>query len=101
MGTMYEPADGVFVGRPPCGNCHAAARLHVDDRCPEPAARGNDLTTWLRLLADAMVAGDRARVFTYRGEVQRLMDHRPVPQGPGEVPHCAACNALRVTANLV
>ena len=73
---IYEPAAGIYVGRPPCAHCGAAYRLHRSaggwpGACPE-RYRPADLSTAQRELASAVESGDEARVFVARGEVQRL-----------------------------
>ncbi len=68
---MYQPLEGVFVGRPPCSACHAAYRLHTDGRCPEQYRPGT-LDEAAQLLADAEHSGDPLRTFVARGDVQRL-----------------------------
>lgn len=92
MSGTYSPAEGIFIGRPPCGSCGANWHLHHDGACPEPY-RPSSLVAALGELADAVRAGNPIRVFAARGEVQRLMGHRP--QGEG---HCTCCTALVDTA---
>lgn len=120
--TTYEPqVDVLDGGRPPCANCGAQLRLHrlpptsaayatplprgdlyLTSRgmqalfdageqllCPE-AYRPSVLTDAITALA---AANDRQAVFAARGEVQRLMGHRPAG-----AEHCAACWALTHTA---
>lgn len=78
--TTYQPAEGVFVGRPPCVNCGAAWRLHEPVarpgaagvlRCPV-AYRPDTLDAANRALDEAIASGDQARIFAARGDVQRL-----------------------------
>lgn len=76
----YQPAAGVYVGRPPCANCGAAYRLHRSSggwpgACPEQY-RPDSLRVAQRELAAAEASGDEARVFVARGEVQRLQGRR-------------------------
>jgi hypothetical protein len=85
----YQPQPGVHVGRPPC-TCSAAYRLHhfapggvTRTLCPTQARLTSDLTAAVAELER------RPGSFIYRGEVQRLMDHRPAMAD-----HCAACAAL-------
>jgi hypothetical protein len=89
--SAYRPAEGVYVGRPPCVECGANFNLHralearattstqlaqlhrnrVPLLCPE-AYRPSTLEEARRGLADAERSGDEARVFVARGELQRL-----------------------------
>ena len=81
---MYVAQEGVHVGRPPCAECGVAARLHRDGACPVAARLTDHLDVAVtRLLADP-------DDFVWRGEVQRLMRHRP----SADQDHCAACAAL-------
>lgn len=70
--SSYRPAEGIYVGRPPCGECGAAARLHgATGACPL-AYRPGSLEEARRELERAVEAGDPAAEFVARGEVQRL-----------------------------
>lgn len=90
--SAYRPAEGVFVGRPPCAECGANFNLHrpttigagatstqlasayrhgVPLRCPE-AYRPGTLEEAVRGLVEAERSGDEARIFVARGELQRL-----------------------------
>lgn len=74
--NVYQPAEGVYVGRPPCGLCGAAYRLHRSSggwpgACPE-AWRPESLERAQRELAAAQASGDTAAEFIARGDVQRL-----------------------------
>lgn len=73
---MYMAKAGVYVGRPPCDNCHAAYRLHRDGTCPEPW-RPDTLAEARHSLSRAMQLGDEAAIFVARGEVQRLEGRKP------------------------
>jgi hypothetical protein len=95
--TVYEPAEGFFGGsRPPCANCGAVYRLHrgvtmgtdkiEHPECPAQVRLTDRLTDAVELLRRA---DDPGKAFMYRGEVQRLMDHRPIDPA-----HCPACAVL-------
>lgn len=56
--------------------------------CPT-AARPGSLAGAMQQLLAATIAGNATAVFSARGEVQRLMGHRPLGAA-----HCAACAAL-------
>lgn len=103
--TNYLPAPGVYVGRPPCSECGAAYHLHgpahlsaaqraaasVEGRLPCPSSwRPSHLE---EALAQLRTANDPAAIFTARGEVQRLLGHRPGTC----LPLCSACEALLVS----
>ena len=86
--TTYRPAEGIFVGRPPC-LCGAAFLLHgygslrmrlAQDKagqlaCPSiyRPATPDDAA---RELEAAQASGDPARVFIARGDLQRLTGQR-------------------------
>lgn len=80
--NAYVPAEGIFVGRPPCANCGAAYRLHANSgrgwpgACPE-AYRPTTPEEAQRGLNRAEQSGDAEAIFIARGEVQRL--HRDEP----------------------
>lgn len=83
----YRPADGVFIGSPPCAECgahyflHGPAAVTRDERrrlanagrlpCPTPY-RETSLERAQARLAEAEASGDDAAIFTARGDVQRL-----------------------------
>lgn len=84
--TTYEPSPYVSVGRPPCIACGAAHRLHTGPRLSCPTRyRPPDLPA---AIAALWTARDPVARFTARGDIQRLLDHRP-DDG------CEACVALR------
>jgi len=74
--TMYEPQEGIHVGRPPCSQCGAAYRLHRDGACPA-AWRPTTPAEAERELAAAEASGDAARVFVARGDLQRIRGRQP------------------------
>jgi hypothetical protein len=69
----FEPRDETPDGRWFCAHCGTNARLHgrVDQRCPQ-AYRPATVEEARRQLELAEAAGDPARVFVARGEVQRF-----------------------------
>jgi hypothetical protein len=101
--STYSPREGVFVGRPPCANCGANLQLHtlppdvaaqVPDghqltssglqklldggarlRCPTPYRPGS-VEDARRALEEAERSGDAARIFTARGDLQRLVGRK-------------------------
>lgn len=89
--STYAPAEGIHIGWPPCANCGAAYRLHhVTEHsvagagaiartarltCPTPY-RPDTIEVAQRELAAAEASGDQARIFTARGEVQRLVGRK-------------------------
>jgi hypothetical protein len=97
--STYQPMPGVYPGRPPCANCHAARRLHRDHTapcearaergiggcwcarlgapfCPE-AYRPTTVEVARRELEAAEATGDQARIFVARGNLQRLEGRPP------------------------
>lgn len=93
----YSPAEGTYIGRPPCANCGANFHLHrlrasgpavsgatlanahergealvCPTERPEPA-RAETLDAARAELAQAEASKDPQRVFVARGNVQRLM----------------------------
>lgn len=101
--STYQPAPGVFVGRPPCAACGANFQLHrppveqlpatvvgrqvtgaqlarllergVPLECPQ-AYRPATVEEARRGLEEAVRSGDPAREFIARGELQRLEGRR-------------------------
>lgn len=98
--TTYRPNPYDIAGmRPTCAECGAAYRLHrvepgqvARTTCPTPAPASTSLDDAIASLLRAAERHDTGLVFTYRGEVQRYMDHRPLPTD-----HCHACSALEMT----
>ena len=87
--TTYQPQPGIFVGRPPC-HCGAAYRLHGNEgACPSPY-RPDTLAVAIHDLRRAVAAADTSRIFAARGDVQRLLGHRPGTC----TPLCEGCDVL-------
>jgi len=92
----YTPVDGVFVSRPPCARCGAAARLHMLSRsgelgpCPTAWRPGTAAEAEAELRS-ALASGDEARVFAARGNLQRLTGRCiecGLPRAAGEACSC-------------
>lgn len=115
--STYAPQEGVYPGRPPCANCGANFQLHrapvaataglpgramvtgrglaklydagVQLECPE-AYRPGTLELARRALEEAEASGDANRIFTARGDLQRLEGRRRIDGGDVVTPEAAA-----------